>query len=202
MDFSWFDILIVIIIALIGIRGAINGFIKELFNLLGLVGGIFLAARFAHNVGKIINENIYTIQNEAAAQLVGFIITLLFVWFFCFMAGLIISKLFNLGIIASFNRFVGFIFCCLKVFLIFSVIIFALSNIEFARTKLDNALANSFLYEKFLFTGSKILSMEIKTTPEDITDVTENVEENIEFILDSINEITSDDINISLTPIK
>ncbi|MDR2080773.1 MAG: CvpA family protein [Campylobacteraceae bacterium] len=202
MDFSWFDILIVIIIALVGIRGAINGFVKELFNLLGIAGGIFLAARFGNNVGKIINENIYTMQNEAAAQLVGFVITLLFVWFFCFMAGLIISKLFNLGIMASLNRFFGFVFCCLKMFLIFSVIIFAISNIEFARTKLDNALENSFLYEKFLFTGSKILNMELKIIHENITDITENVEEDIEFILDNVNEITIDDINISLTPIE
>ncbi|MDR2789947.1 MAG: CvpA family protein [Campylobacteraceae bacterium] len=202
MDFSWFDILTIIIIALIGIRGAINGFIKELFNLLGLAGGIFLAARFANNVGKIINENIYTMHNEAAAQLVGFVITLLFVWFFCFMAGLIISKLFNLGIMAGINRFLGFVFCCLKMFLIFSVIIFALSNIEFARVKLDNALENSFLYEKFLFMGSKILDMELKTIHGNMTDITEDAEENIEFMLDNISEITSDDINISLTPIE
>jgi membrane protein required for colicin V production len=185
---------------LLGIRGAVNGFIKELFNLLGIAGGVFLAARFASNIGKIVDENIYTMQNEASIQLVGFLITLLFVWLFCFMTGLIISKLLNLGILASFNRILGFVFGSLKTFLIFSVIIFALSNIEFIRKNLDNALEESFIYPKLLFMGAQILNMEIKTIPENITDITENVEENIEFILDNISEITEDDINISLTP--
>jgi membrane protein required for colicin V production len=204
MDFSWFDILVIVFIILLGIRGAVNGVIKELFNLLGLVGGVFLAARFAQNIGKIINENIYTMQNEAAVQLVGFVVIVLFFWFLCFIVGLVISKLFVLGILATLNRFLGFIFGGLKTFLIFSIIIFALSNIDFVRKNFDNALEGSFMYKAFLSVGSTILNMEIKTVSEnlteDITEITEEIQGDGELILDDVSEIIKENINISLIP--
>ncbi|MDR1614571.1 MAG: CvpA family protein [Campylobacteraceae bacterium] len=200
MDFSWFDILVTVFIILLGIRGAVNGVIKELFNLLGLIGGIFLASRFAQNIGRIVNENIYTMQNEEAAGLVGFVVILLFFWFFCFIVGLIISKLFILGILVTLNRFFGFIFGGLKTFFIFSIIIFALSNIDFIRKNFDNALEDSFMYKAFLSVGGKILDMELKTVSENITEITENIQENTDLILDNVSEIIEGNINISLTP--
>jgi membrane protein required for colicin V production len=200
VDFSWFDILVVAFILLIGIRGLVNGFIKEVFNLLGLIGGIFLASRFAPNVGKIINENIYAIQNEAAVKLVGFVIILLSFWIFCLIVGLVASKLIILGELTSLNKLFGFIFNCLKTFLIFSVIVFALSNIDFIRKQLDSALENSFMYASLLSVGSKIVNIDIKAVQDNATQI---IKDNVtELIFDNADEILNavEDINITLNP--
>jgi membrane protein required for colicin V production len=197
MEFSFFDILIIAIIIIIGLRGIINGFIKEIFSLLGLVGGVFLASRFAQNIGKIINENIYSMQNEAAVQVVGFVVILLFFWFLCFIIGLIISKLVVLGGLTNLNKFFGFLFNCLKMFLIFSIIIFALSNITIIRNKLDGALDNSFMYKMLLSVGGKILNINAEIIPDGASEIKEDVQD---LISDDVDDIINsiDDINITI----
>ncbi|MDR0666609.1 MAG: CvpA family protein [Campylobacteraceae bacterium] len=197
MEFSFFDILIVAVILIIGIRGIINGFIKEIFALLGLVGGVFLASRFAQNIGKIINDNIYAIQNEAAVQIVGFLFILLFFWFLCFIIGLVISKLVVLGGLTNLNKFLGFLFNCLKMFLIFSIIIFALSNIAIVKNKLDGALDNSFMYKTLLFVGGGILNMNAESIYDTVPEIKDDVQD---LILDGADDILNsiDDINITI----
>jgi membrane protein required for colicin V production len=195
MEFSFFDALVIVIILIIGLRGIINGFIKEIFSLLGLVGGVFLASRFAQNIGKIINENIYAMQNEAAIQVVGFVVTLLFFWFLCFIIGLVTSKLVVLGGLTNLNKFFGFLFNCLKMFLIFSIIIFALSNITIIRNKLDGALDNSFMYKTLLSVGGKILNIET------ISDTASEIKDDVQdLIFDDVDDIINsiDDINITI----
>ncbi|MDR0762787.1 MAG: CvpA family protein [Campylobacteraceae bacterium] len=197
MEFSFFDILLIAIILIIGLRGIINGFIKEIFGLLGLVGGVFLASRFAQNIGKIINENIYAMQNEAAVQVVGFVAILLFFWFLCFIVGLVISKLVVLGGLANLNKFLGFLFNCLKMFLIFSIITFALSNISVIRGKLDGALDNSFMYKTLLSVGGKILNLKIETISDTAAQIKDDVQD---LIFDNADDIINsiDDMNITI----
>ena len=42
MEFSIFDLVVGSIILLLGLKGILNGFFKELFGLIGIVGGIFI----------------------------------------------------------------------------------------------------------------------------------------------------------------
>ena len=42
-NISIFDIISLSLIFILGIKGVINGFIKEVFGLVGIVGGIFTA---------------------------------------------------------------------------------------------------------------------------------------------------------------
>ncbi|MDR1007821.1 MAG: CvpA family protein [Campylobacteraceae bacterium] len=197
MEFSFFDILVIVIIFIIGLRGIINGFIKEFFSLLGLVGGVFLASRFAQNIGKIINENIYAMQNEAAIQVVGFVVILLSFWFLCFITGLVVSKLIVLGGLTNLNKFFGFLFNCLKMFLIFSIIIFALSNIAVIKSKLDSALGNSFMYKTLLSAGSKILDMKVETISDTSSQIKNDVQD---LIFDDVDDIINsiNDVNITI----
>jgi membrane protein required for colicin V production len=51
MDFSIFDLIVGSIILLLGLKGILNGFFKELFGLIGIVGGIFVGSRVANEVG-------------------------------------------------------------------------------------------------------------------------------------------------------
>ena len=52
MEFNYFDIIVSVIVLFLGLKGIINGFFKELFGLLGIVAGIFVASRVGDSVGQ------------------------------------------------------------------------------------------------------------------------------------------------------
>lgn len=80
LDFNYFDAVIASIVIILGIKGMMNGFIKEFFGLVGLVGGVYIAARMAHTAGEFIDKNLYHMENSTVLQLVGFIAILALVW--------------------------------------------------------------------------------------------------------------------------
>ena len=63
----------------------------------------------------------------------------------------------------------------MKVFLIFSIILFAISKIEAIRTTTDKFFEKSYMYPIFLETGGKIVKLEKR----DIDDLGNKVKENI-----------------------
>jgi len=77
---SIFDIISLSLILILGIKGVINGFIKEVAGLVGIIGGVFVASRFAQEAGTFIDTNIYHIQNSASLYLIGFVCVLVIFW--------------------------------------------------------------------------------------------------------------------------
>ena len=57
MDFNYFDVTISAIILILGIKGFMQGFIKEVFGLAGLVGGVYFASRLSGDAATFIEEN-------------------------------------------------------------------------------------------------------------------------------------------------
>ena len=56
MDFiTLFDVVVVSLVLILGIKGVISGLIKEIFGLIGLIGGIVVASRFGVRVGNLIS---------------------------------------------------------------------------------------------------------------------------------------------------
>jgi len=64
MEFNHFDLVIVSIILLLGLKGIINGFFKELFGLVGIIGGIFIASRVGDEVGLYLSDLIFNFENS------------------------------------------------------------------------------------------------------------------------------------------
>ena len=56
---TWFDIIIIALVLMLGIKGILNGLIKEAFGLIGLIGGLIIASRFSDLAGEFITKNIY-----------------------------------------------------------------------------------------------------------------------------------------------
>lgn len=172
-NISIFDIVSVSLILILGIKGVINGFIKEVSGLVGIVGGVFIASRYAQEAGAFIDLNIYQIQNSASLYLIGFIAVLLSFWLLSIFVGYILESLLKLSGLGAIDKLAGFAIGSAKIFLLFSILAITLSNIEFIKTKVDSLLEKSFMYPIFIDVGHYI----VKQSPQNII---EKVEEKTE----------------------
>lgn len=211
MEFNTFDIIVSILVLFLGLKGIINGFFKELFGLIGIIGGIFIASRVGENVGQLINNSLLKFENSAAISFTGFLVTLGLFWLFMIGIGLIFKKLSLLSGLGIFDKILGFIFSAGKFFLIAAVILYSTYNIKVMRPNLDKIMQNSMLFPILVKTGSIImklnpaeLSNEINATLSESSEmikesVAKDLQENaLKIVEDTKNKIDSiTDKNIS-----
>jgi membrane protein required for colicin V production len=156
----WFDLITLSLILILGLKGVINGFIKEVFGLVGIVGGIYIASRFAEDAGVFIDANIYAFENKASLFLIGFIGILLAFWLLSLIFGQIIGKLLSMSGLSGLDKIMGFFIGSAKIFLVFSIFLVTLSNIEFVQSKIESYMSDSFMYPVFMEVGQKILELD------------------------------------------
>jgi membrane protein required for colicin V production len=197
LDLNLFDIIVLTLITILGLKGLIRGFIKEVFGLVGIVGGVFVASRISKPVGELIN-NLIPIDNESTRLLFGFIVSIVGFWAIAYLIGIAISKISSLSGLGIFDRLFGFIFGAAKVFLIFSIIIYAISQVEAIKNSLDKKTNGSIMYPILQEAGSYIIKLDttklqngmsshvngaIEATKETIEEIsTEVIQEKIEKI--------------------
>ena len=170
-NFTIFDMVIVSITVLLGLKGLFRGFIKEVFGLVGIVGGIFVASRMAGEIGQVIAP-ILALENQATIKLIGFVLGLIGFWAVVYVAGVILSKIFSASGLGLFDRILGFIFGASKIFLIFSVIAYALYQVQSFKSLMDKKVASSVTFPFLLETGGLIVKL-------DASDFVKKVEEKI-----------------------
>jgi membrane protein required for colicin V production len=158
-DLIWFDIITLALVILLGIKGVINGFIKETFGLIGIVGGVYIASRYAQDAGMWIDNTLYAFENKASLFLVGFIGLLVCFWLVSLLVGQIVAKLIDISGLSVIDKLAGFLIGSAKIFLVFSVFLVALSNIAFVQAKIETYLEDSFMYPIFMEVGQKIVSL-------------------------------------------
>jgi membrane protein required for colicin V production len=156
-ELSTFDIIVASLILFLGLKGFIDGFVRELFGLVGIIGGIYFASRYAQQVGEFISQNIYPIKNSAALSFVGFIATLAAIWIAMVLLANLFTKLANASAMGSINHILGLVFGWIKMFLIFSVLVYAASNIELTKRMIGQYTKNSLLYPLMLQAGGAII---------------------------------------------
>lgn len=97
MNFYWFDAFILGFTLLLGLKGIINGLIKEIFGLLGIIGGVFIASKYATQAAEFIQSAFYKIENQSLAGFAGFLAILIIFWIVCLLVGNFLSKLIKLS---------------------------------------------------------------------------------------------------------
>ena len=160
MNYNYFDVIIAAIIVILGIKGMLNGFMKELFGLLGLVGGVYIASRSADTAAAFIDKNFYHLDNQAALKLIGFIAVLAIVWGIIVAVGSLFSSLTQASGLGPINRILGFIVGGGKYFLIFALIVTALSNVTLVKDNLGKYVDNSVLYPYLKKSGSYLINLD------------------------------------------
>ena len=159
MNFDYFDVGIISIVLILSIKGFIQGFVKELFGLIGLVLGLFLGLKYSDEVAKLISENLTMLNDKSLLSMLGFLSILIVVWIFFTLLGAIISKLATISGLGFFNRLLGFIVGGGKYFIIFSLIITAFSSSKFVRDNIKSYTSKSFVYPYLIETGTYFLSI-------------------------------------------
>ncbi len=205
-DFSIFDLIIITITLILGLKGLFRGLIKEVFGIIGIIGAIFVASRISKETGDLLAP-ILVLDNPATIKLIGFITALVAVWIVVYTAGIIVSKIFSASGLGVVDRIFGFVFGAAKVFLIFSVIAYALYQVQSFKKVMDEKFDNSFVMPHLISVGSFIIKLDttaLTTSVNKVIDTTKtsevleetknNLKENIQSTTNSIKEVAEEEI--------
>ncbi len=163
MDFNYFDLVVAVIVLLLGLKGILNGFFKEVFGLIGIIGGIFVASRVSDSVGGFLNDNIFHSESHAVVAFSGFLLTLALFWLAMVGLGHLFKKLGALSGLGGLDRIAGFVVGSGKFFLIAAVIAYALNNITAVHENIKEPLKNSILFPVLVATGGAIMHLDPET---------------------------------------
>ena len=152
-SFAIFDLIILSITLILGLKGLFRGLIKEVFGIIGIIGAIFVASRISKEIGDLIAP-ILVLENEATIKLIGFVVALVAVWLVVYSAGVIVSKIFAASGLGIVDRIFGFVFGAAKIFLIFSVIAYALYQVQSFKKVIDEKFADSIVMPHLISVGS------------------------------------------------
>jgi membrane protein required for colicin V production len=193
-----FDMIVLALVTLLGLKGLFRGFIKEFFALVGLVGGVYIASRVASSVGDTINS-VVPMSNENTILLVGFVASVAIIWVVALLLGKILAGVFSASGLGFLDRFAGFVFGASKVFLLFSIIAYALSEVKTINDKLEANLKDSIVFPLLVETGSTIIKLDRDGLTQNITS---KVDEAVKTTKESIEDITSSVIEDKVKELK
>ena len=187
-NINYFDVIVIALILMLGLKGLLRGFIKEVFALIGLIAGVYIASRNANFTGQLISDNIIPIEGSNTLMLVGFVLTLVVIWIIAYILGTLVSKIFLASGLGIFDKFLGFIFGASKVFFIFAIIIFAVSQIKIINNKLQESTKNSIMYPLLKQAGEIIIKIDPIKVQKDISTNIDEVIKNTQNTINSIQE--------------
>lgn len=176
-DFNYFDVTIGAIVLILGIKGLINGFIKEVFGLVGLVAGVYFASRFSETAAAFIDTNFLHLENTSLLKLIGFLAVLTIIWVGATLLGSIFSRLSDASGLGFLNRLFGFIAGGGKYFIIFALIVTALSNVALIKDNLEKYVKESVLYPYLKATGSYLINLDTSALGLDSSKIAETAKE-------------------------
>jgi membrane protein required for colicin V production len=128
---NWIDLIIIVLLILSVVNGFINGLVKEVASLAGLILGIWGAIKFSFFTA----EKLYD-WFDMSGQFVGiiaFLITFGIIVVIIHFIGILADKLIDAVALGFLNRILGMVFGLIKTVLILSVIFCVLNAIDVRR---------------------------------------------------------------------
>lgn len=157
---SWFDAMAIMIVLVLGLKGLLTGAVKEIFSILGLIGGVALASRYGDAMARAIDSYVFKFDNAGLMATAGFLSTFAAVWFAILLLGAFFSKILRLSGLGLFDKMGGFVMASLKTFFILSLFCALLVNSGFLSQDMQKYISNSKLCPFFVKTGSWILNQD------------------------------------------
>lgn len=158
MTFTVVDWIFGVIILVFALVGLAKGFINNIFGKLSWVLAIFLSCIFYDDAAAMFLQNI---QSNTLRMIVGFILVFIVVFLIVKILQMLISKLFELNLLKSLDRTLGFFFGIVEGLVITALIIFLLLVQPFF--SIDGLLNGSFFYGLFnsFFSEVKDISINV-----------------------------------------
>lgn len=205
-NFAIFDLVILAITLILGLKGLFRGLIKEVFGIIGIIGAIFVASRISKEIGDLLAP-ILVLENEATIKLIGFVVALVGVWLVVYSAGIIVSKIFSASGLGVVDRIFGFVFGAAKIFLIFSVIAYSLYQVQSFKKVIDERFANSIVMPHLISVGSYIIKLDTSTITNSIEkavdsakdseilkETSDSIKDGVQSTVDSVKEVVEEEV--------
>jgi membrane protein required for colicin V production len=160
MDMNYFDVAVGSVVLLLGLKGLLNGFSKEVFGMVGIVGGVYVASHIGGFIGKFLSDNLFHFETATAINLIGFVFALGIFWLLMVALGAGFKKLSSLSGLGPLDRVLGFLVGSSKFFFILSIIVYALFSVTAIKENFEPKMSNSIFYKPMFATGDFILHIE------------------------------------------
>ena len=173
---NWLDIVVIVLVLIFALKGLGSGLIREIFGIIGMIGGFVCAMRYKEEVGAWISSNIYDLQNigimsgNGTEIIVGFIATLFGIWFIALILGELITKMLSLSGLGIIDRIGGIIFGGLKIFLILAIIAVFIRSSALLNKQAKPYFENSVTYPYLVDTGAFLMNLDLQ----DLTSVAQS----------------------------
>lgn len=155
------DIAVIIIVAVLGLRGLKNGLIHEIMGVLGVVLGIYFASKYCIDGARYIELVGLSFENRHILLMFAFILILALVWIGFLVLGVIVARfVVILPEIAIINYFGGYVFSALKYFVILCVVVYGLTQVGFLKDPIKNLTEGTRSYPIMYEVAEKIMSIE------------------------------------------
>ena len=178
MDFNVFDAIVLSITLILALKGWFSGVIKEIAGLVGIGAGVYFGTMFYKGAGEYINSSIMKIPNESAINVVGFVSVFILVWLIIVLIGMIFSKMLHVAKLGLLDRAGGVLFSAGKFFVIVSIIVTMLSQVEFLKSSLQKYQKNSMMWPIMENVGKTLVHLKPEDIKKQIDQVKEKVNEN------------------------
>jgi len=166
MGVNIFDAVVVALILLLSIKGLMSGFTKELFSAIGLIGGLYAASYFSGDVAHYIYSNLTDALSIPLLKLIATVLIFIVVWYGASLIGRGIALIGDSEYLSTTSRLAGMFVKMVALFLIFSLITFALSTKPQVSERFKDTLSQSKLYPLLRDTGAAILNMSLSPSSE------------------------------------
>lgn len=190
------DLGIVALIIFLSLKGLFNGFFKELFGLLGIVGGVFVGTRLGYEAGQYVNNNLLHLQNDSVISVTGFLVAFIGVWFGMTLLGNLFSTLSSKSGLGAVDKILGFIFSGTKIFLIIAIITHSLLSVKIIKEKAseNETITNSVVIPYLQETGAYVVNADFSAMVEKAEKKSGiDLDETVEQIKDALP--TTEEIN-------
>lgn len=166
-------------------------FFKELFGLIGIVGGVFVGSRYANQAGSLVSDNVIALESQGAVNLTGFIVSLVLFWVAMTVVGSIFTKLSKISGLGIFDKIFGFVISGGKFFFIFAIIIYSISSSTLFQKNIEPLMKDSLVYPVLNEVGSYIVKIDFEPLQEKVESVGEEIDTKVN---DIVNETVQEKI--------
>jgi membrane protein required for colicin V production len=144
---NWIDVVVIALLIAAAIWGIFKGFLAQLISIIGVVIGIWGASKLTPSVSAWA-ISLFGAEDSASAIKMGcFILLVVLIIIICHLLGKLMEKVMNLTILGGLNKFLGAVFCDLKVALILVAVAALVKNgLEAANVESPEVLGSSKAY--------------------------------------------------------